>query len=279
MAKPVLMYHLTTAGRDEATLRSLFERQAVVNGPQWVPHSGQRNGFYVNSSRAHAQRIGETPVDTDDDPLIGQRVGAPVIVTVECDFGSGWDIDYEDNPGIGKTALFGFASDLEQASPGRIVLSEGTTVNAIRAVEDDARDGLELDVVPSYQTQKTTVFMSWDKAMDADHLAMLRALPSENFRERVQEVNATPRISEYALLQALRDYLVETKGEVYLKHEERTVRDAIDREQRKENRGDHTNGVSLKYSGAQPLKILKLEVLGPQDRWDTAKTPTLPEPI
>ncbi|MCL4678692.1 MAG: hypothetical protein KJ017_08900 [Alphaproteobacteria bacterium] len=273
MAKPVLMYHLTTTGKDDSTLRSLFERQAITNGPQWVPHSGQRNGFYVNSSRAHTQGIGETPLDENDDPLIAQRPGPQVIVTVECDFGPGWDIDYEDNPGIGKSALFRFSADLEQAAPGAIQLSDGTVVNAIRAVEDDTRDGLELDVLPSYQAQPITVFMAWDKAMDADHLAMLRTLPTENFREHVREISAAPRISEYALLQALRDYLVETKGDAYLNHEQQVVRDAIDRENRKENRGDLTNGVSLKYSGAQPLKIIKLEMLGPRQRWDPITEP------
>jgi len=274
MEKPLLlMYHLTTEGRGGETLRSLFERHAVNTGPQWVPGSDQRNGFYVRSHRRASQVIGETPLDDNDDPSLARRVGRPVLVTVACDFSEGWDIDYEDSPDVAKTAFFNYAQDLAQAPPGRIALVDGTKILAIRAVEEDERDGLEIDVQTANAQTPQTLFMSWDSPMDSARLMILKSLPQEGFRARVEEMNREPRVSEYALLQGMRDYLVETKGDEYRAHEEKVIRDAINREERLGARGKHNPGVSLKYYGDQPLPILKVEMLGRNGRWTTLKPP------
>lgn len=282
MAKPVLMYHLTTVGEDSGTLRSFFERQAQRVGPEFVPNAGQRNGFFVNSSRTHALKIGLTPIDDDDNEWTARQKGAPMIVTVECDFAEGWDIDYEDSPQVGKMAFFKFSNALEQAAPDSIILSDGTKIQAIRSVEEDTRDGLEFDVLSPYDPELRTLYMPWDDSMDAGRMIALRTMPSEQLKDHVREMNQKPRVSEYALLQSLRDYLVQTQGDAYRKHEEKVIRDAIDKRERiseaQKQKEIHSLGVSLKYSGQQPLKVLKLEVLGPGGRWDVADSPTVPEP-
>ncbi|MCB1681421.1 MAG: hypothetical protein KDI61_04860 [Alphaproteobacteria bacterium] len=275
MAKPLLVYHLTTAGQDDETLRSLFEHHAQTIGPQWVPHAGQRNGFFVNSSRRRTENIGITPPDDLDEELTKPRIGAPVIATVACDFSEGWDIDYEDNPDVAKMAFFRFAQTFQDAPADRIVLSDGTKIRAIRIVNDEDRDGLEFDVLGPHDPAQQTLFMSWDEPMDTARLIELKALPPDQLEARVSEMNREPRISEYALLQALRDYLVETHGETYLRHEEQVIRDAISRTERRADRNEdeQPQGISLKYSGTEPLKIVRMEILTPRKGWQTINEP------
>lgn len=271
MGKPVPMYHLTTVGDNNATLRSFFERQANRVGPEWIPNAGQRNGFFVSSSRSHTEDIGRSPIDDGDDELSARQKGVPMIVTVECDFSEGWDIDYEDSPQVAKMAFFRFTNDLVQTPHERIALSDGTKIRAIRAVEDNTRDGLEIDVTLPKTQISQTIYMPWDEDMDLAYINKLKTMPAGQLKQFVQEERKQPRVSEYALLQSLRDYLIETQGDVYRKHEERVVRDAIDKRERMSEEQKlkemHALGVSMKYNAQKPLKILKYETLGARGRW------------
>ncbi|MBK6896268.1 MAG: hypothetical protein IPH06_06735 [Alphaproteobacteria bacterium] len=279
MAKPIFMYHLTSAGQGDETLRSLFEHHAQTIGPEWIPEAGQRNGFFVSSSLTRTRNIGQIPPDKDMlKEMKRPKVGREIIATVECDFSEGWDIDYEDSPELAKIAFFNFAEQLEQVPPGRIVLFDGTAIQAIRAVNDATRDGLELDVVTPGQPGQETLFMPWDSPMDTPHLKNLRTLSPQRLNAYIQELKNQPRFSENALLQGLRDYLVETKGAEYRTHEEKIIRDTIASLERRAERDNpiQPQAVSLKYSGAQPLKIISMEMLGPRNRWEPVEPPPNP---
>lgn len=276
MAKPLLMYHLTSAGQGDETLRSLFEHHAHTIGPEWIAEAGQRNGFFVSSSLTRTRNIGQIPIDKDmAKEMKRPKVGAQIIATVECDFSEGWDIDYEDSPELAKMAFFNFAGHFSQAPPDRIVLFDGTKIQSIRAVNDDTRDGLELDVLTPGQPGQETLFMPWDSPMDTAHLKNLRTLSADRLTAYLQQLKNQPRFSENSLLQGLRDYLVETKGAEYRAHEEIIIRDTIASLERRAERDNpiQPQAVSLKYNGAQPLKIISMEMLGPRNRWTTLKPP------
>jgi hypothetical protein len=276
MARPLLMYHLTSAGQGDETLRSLFEHHAQTIGPEWIAEAGQRNGFFVSSSLTRTRNIGQIPPDKDMlKEMKRPWIGPQIIATVECDFSEGWDIDYEDSPELAKMAFFNFAQQLEQAPPGRITLFDGTKIQSIRAVNDATRDGLELDVITPDQPQQQTLFMPWDLPMDTPHRKQIKTLPADRLLAYLHEQENQSRFSENSLLQGLRDYLVETKGGEYRTHEEKIIRDTIASLERRAERENpiQPQAISLKYCGPQPLKIIKMEMLGPRNRWKTITEP------
>jgi hypothetical protein len=248
---PVTLYHATTTGEDDSTLKA-FQNNGISVPSGLIKDSRQRNGFFAESRRDKAMDMAIAmpvvdPIFPDEDPKWnGAPVpGRPLLVSVKCDFGPGWELDYEE-PRHVKRLLFEYAVQLSRVPPGAIKLSNGYSIEHIAAVHDDQRDGLVLTCKNEQTGNTITSFLPWDRTKKKDAIA------------------------EPEVLQGLRDYLAKTGGEKYLEKEAEFIADAIRRAHTvpyaKEINGPRTNtSVSLKYTGQKLPEMTALHTFDGQD--------------
>lgn len=241
MPARITMYHSATTGDNDAHLTSIL-RHGIVLPAGYVDVSHQRNGFFVNSNPEY-QKMQAIDCTRGYGEGTVKRPGKPMLITVTCHFGTGFDLDYEEAAPLAKKILFAFQDHLKAVSPGVLRLREGYLIEKIRPVYDDHRDGLEIDLVKEDTRQPQTLFMSWDKDMQ------------------------TAGIAEAGLLQVLRDYLVSTVNG-YAEREAEHIEKAVSRHHGEK----YSPGVSMKYHGSKPPEIVKLETFNGQ-AWEAVPVP------
>lgn len=226
MPSSIIMCHETATGEDDSVLTSLLTEGIKIR-PGYVPFSNQKSGFFVNNRYGDEKKTVEEGIKTE-------RPGRPLLITVKCEFGAGFDLDYEDNPALSKAILFNFQDTLRNVPADVLQLRDGSTIHSITPVEEGGKEGLNIELQKDGLV--TTLFLSWDKT----------------------KTNRSDSPSTPELLQLMRDYLVSTLGSNYLMEEEQKILEAIEQD----NEGGYlsSKGISMKSHGSKAPEILKLEV-------------------
>lgn len=240
MTQTITMYHSTTTGKNDATLNA-FLTKGISRSKGYVDYSHQRNGFFVNSSRQQEEQHARNYHKDKENP----KEGRPLLLTVRCRFGAGFDIDYEEDADTAKSILFHCQDTLKHIPAGILKLKEGHTIQRVMPVYEGKKDGLDITLSASGQQAEHTIFMPWDNTMRGEAVA------------------------QAGLLQVLRDYLVSTLGKEYLAHEQAQVMKIIEKNRVKT---DYPEGISMKAHGPKPPEIEKIEVWNGKS-WDDITLP------
>lgn len=269
MPEPVHVYHLTDTGDAGETLQSLFEQKATRQGPDWVDRSGQRNGFFVRTSRLMQESMAKLAATDDgrDEWIQQSKHGDELLVTVECDFRDGWELDYEDSAAVAKLAFFEFQEQLAAIPAGEVTTADGFTIQGITPIEDDQRDGLEITTTHADLDEPFVLYLPWDAPLETSKFPLKVGLKPEELLTALKNREGETRIAEPGLLQVLRDHLADTSGDTYRNHEAEVISDAIASEKRREKGGAFHASLSLKYTGEEPLDIIKMETMDSTGVW------------
>ena len=246
MLETITMYHATTTGEHDENLASICDRGiTLLKGHLDISH--QKNGFFVGSSEAYAKKhaIGFTEGYGDAET---KRPGKPMLITLRCNFGSGFDLDYEETPELAKEILRKFEDKLVTIPQNTLKLREGYVINKIRSI----KEGVEIGLIKEDRSDPKTIFMSWHK----------RAFTPWYEKEKKTVV------AEAGLLQVLRDYLVSTIGDEYISYEADYIKNAIPRFHERE----YFANVSMKCHGSTSPEIIKLDIFNGH-AWETITLP------
>jgi hypothetical protein len=236
-AKTIRLYFSTTSGEHDGRLERFRNTLAISTAPEFHFREATADPLSLHSDLEHQRE--EARIQARGYLLDTKaKRGAAMVLTLECPFGRDLDIDYAMSGNIAKSIFFNFQDELSAIPSGAIKTEDGYSIMKITPIEDKYRDGLLITLASEAGTKR--IYMAWDET---------DALVSAVTRKGV---------SEAALLQAMRDYLVDTCGNRYLKKETSEITDVI-RHKPRVYKGNP--GINLKYRGSAYLPVRNIEVL------------------
>ncbi len=239
MASEIIMFHRTTTGENDETLHSIL-KNGLRSPSGLIENVGQKNGLFVNSNHDLQQYL-STSIHMEE--VWGKMGGRPLLLTVKCAFGAGFDLDYEDSIHIALPIFSHFQEVLSHIPPDVLTLKNGQVIHSVRSIDEPDKKGLEIVYSDAQGRQNERFFLAWDG--------------NEQFKYGHDNVTE--------IFQTLRDYLVVTCGKEYLEYEEQQIRLAVQAD-------EFQSGISMKAHGSNVPEVLKAEV------WDGQKWEEVPLP-
>lgn len=239
MASEIIMFHRTTTGENDETLHSIL-KNGLRSPSGLIENVGQKNGLFVNSNYDW-QKYLSTSEHMEE--VMKEMGGRPLLLTVKCAFGTGFDLDYEDSIHIALPIFSHFQEVLSRIPPDVLTLQNGQVIHSVRPIDEPDKKGLEIVYRDAQGSPIQPFFLAWDGMEQARH-------GHDNITE---------------IFQTLRDYLVVTCGKEYLEYEEQQIRLAVQEDK-------YQNGISLKAHGSNMPEVLKVE------KWDGQKWEEVPLP-